>query len=330
MWISAARAAPPPRSAQRSISSFALALIKDSDLRLQNELYAIGPRVPDELGGKIMASFCSRCCMSVAAITLAAMGQPSSAQPDASVNWPPPGVSYHGDPGSPDFSGLWLGSAMAVPGGEPETNSRASSDGRPPVHWAPWPLPYRPKYQAILDERTKATAKGIALGDVGARCRPFGLSLMLSSKVYPDEIVQTPGSVVFFMYGSFPVVVWTDGRPHPANLQRSANGHSIGHWVNDTLHVETVGLSAETPLDGMRNPHSEKLMLEWAVRRVATDVLHVHLTLHDEEAFTEPVTMTNIWHRKSDPKWQILDDGSCFENASGISDKPPEEGFIRF
>lgn len=259
-----------------------------------------------------------------------AIAQAATAQPGGEQRWPPTGVSYHGDPGSPDISGLWLGSAMAVPGGQPETNTRTSSDGRPPVHWAPWPLPYTPEYQKIFEQRVEATAKGVALGDIGARCRHYGLSLMLSSKVYPDEIVQTPGAVSFFMYGSFPVIVWTDGRPHPASLQPSSNGHSVGHWTGDTLFVETVGLLPHTPLDGMRNPHSAKLRLEWSIRRVAPKVLHVHLTMHDEEAFTEPVTMTNIWHRMSDPKWQVLDDGSCFENASSISEKTPEEGFIRF
>lgn len=259
-----------------------------------------------------------------------AAAQPASGRADESMHWPPAGVSFNGDPSSPDISGLWLGSAMAVPGGEPETNSRTSADGRPPVHWAPWPLPYTPKYQAIMEQRREATKKGVALGDVGARCRPFGLALMLSSKVYPDEIVQTPGAVTFFMYGSFPVVIWTDGRPHPTDFKPSANGHSIGHWDGDTLIVETVGLVAPTPLDGMRNPHSDKLRIDWSIRRVAPDVFHIHLTLDDSEAFTEPVAMTNIWHRMSDPKWKILDDGSCFENASGISEKPVEEGFIRF
>ena len=142
--------------------------------------------------------------------------------------------------------------------------------------------------------------------------------------------MQIPGAVVFFMYNSFPVVIWTDGRPHPADRKATYNGHTIGHWVGDTLFADTVGLMPNSPLDTMRNPHSGAIRLKWSVRRVAPDFLHVHLTVFDAEAFTEPVTMTNIWHRMSDPKWQVLDDGSCFENASGISEKPPEEGFIRF
>ena len=266
----------------------------------------------------------------LAALVLTAQTAGAQVQAGETLKWPPLGVSYYGDTGSPDISGLWLGSAMAIPGGPPQTNAGQSSDGRPPAHWAPWPLPYTPEYQKIYEERVAATARGVALGDIGSRCLPVGLPRLLASKVYPDEIVQIPGAVVFFMYSSLPVVIWTDGRQHPADLKPTYAGHTIGHWVGDTLFADTVALMPNSPLDTMRNPHSGAIRLKWSVRRVAPDVLHVHLTVFDAEAFTEPVTMTNIWHRMSDPKWQVLDDGSCFENASGISQKPPEEGFIRF
>ncbi len=39
--------------------------------------------------------------------------------------------------------------------------------------------------------------------------------------------------------------------------------------------------------------------------------------------------MTNIWEHKTDPKWQVLDDASSFENATGVTGKPAENGFIR-
>jgi hypothetical protein len=248
----------------------------------------------------------------------------------AGPSWPPPGVSYYGDPSVPDFSGMWLGSVMGVPGHGAQTNSGQSADGRPPVFWAPWPLPYTPAYQKISDEREAATKKGVALGDTGSRCLPFGLPMMLATKNYPDEIVQTPGVTTIFMNSTFPIMIWTDGRPHPANWTPSYNGHSIGHWEGDTLYVDTVGIRGDTPMDGMRNPHSAKLHVTWSIRRVASDVLHMHLTLYDEDAYSEPVTMTTIWHRQTDPKWQILDDASCFENNTLISDKPPQEGFIKF
>jgi hypothetical protein len=157
-----------------------------------------------------------------------------------------------------------------------------------------------------------------------------GLPVMLLNKNFPDEIVQTPGVTSLFVFNSFPIMIWTDGREHPKDLKPSYNGHSIGHWHGDTLFVDTVGILPTTPIDGMRHPHSAKLRIRWSIQRVAPNILHTHITLYDDDAFTEPVTTTNIWERKTDRKWEMLDDASCFENASGISEKPVEEGFIKF
>ena len=262
----------------------------------------------------------------LAAATLAS-GSMASA---AGQQWPPAGVSYYGDHAAPDISGLWMGSALGIPGQGIASNSGKSADGRPPSYWSPWPLPYTPSYQKIYDERIAAAKKGVQLGDISSKCLPFGMPTMISSMNYPDEIVQTPGQVTFFEFGTFPIVVWTDGRPHPAGLKPSYNGHSIGHWEGDTLVVDTVAIMPTTSLDSHRDPHSGKLHVKWTVRRVAPDTLHTQITLYDDEAFTEPVTMTNIAQRKTDAKWALLDDQSCFENNQDVA--PPEKasGFIKF
>ena len=274
------------------------------------------------------ATFPRRFCASVATAAALAAGFVACA---ASVEtWPPPGVSFHGDPSAPDISGLWQGTTTAVPG-ERFPPGRGPADGRQPTFWAPWPLPYTPAYQKIYDERVEAAKKGRQLGDISAMCLPFGQPRMLISKHYPDEIVQTPGQVTFFMNNTFPVVVWTDGRPHPRDWAPTYNGHSVGYWIGDTLFVDTIGIDGTTPLDARRNPHSGKLHLKWSLQRVAKDTLHLHLTLYDDEAFTEPVVTTNVWRRMTDPKWQVLDDASCFENNENFAHTSPgPPGFRKF
>ena len=248
----------------------------------------------------------------------------------AQETWPPPGVSFYGDPAAPDISGLWQGSMIGVPGVQPAPN-RGPADGAPQTYWTPWPLPYTPAYQKILDDRTAAYAVGRQLGDITARCLPFGMPRGVSTRVYPDEIVQTPGQVTFFVNSSMPLVVWTDGRGHPTDLKPSFDGHSIGHWIGDTLFAETVGINNLTSLDHSIIPHSDKLKMKWTVRRAAPDRLHIALTLEDEEAFTEPVVTTNIYRRKSDPNWQVLDDGSCFENnRTAVDEDGDTDGFTKF
>ena len=249
-----------------------------------------------------------------------------AADPDS---WPPRGVSYYGDPAVPDISGLWLGQMTGEPGVAFEPN-RGPMDGRPGSYLSPWPLPYKPAYQKIYDDRIAAAKRGRALGDVSAQCLPFGLPRMLVSKVYPDEIVQTPGEVTLFINNTFPIVIWTDGRSHPKDLPLSYNGHSIGYWIGDTLFVDTVGIKSASSLTSQRWPHSDKLHLQWTMRKVGPDRLHLNITFDDPEAFAEPVVTTNIWARKTDPKWQILDDASCFENNQESTDSSGAPGFPKF
>ena len=240
-----------------------------------------------------------------------------------------PGVSLHGDPGTPDISGLWLGTAMSAPG-QRLPPGRGPADDRPPPFWAPWPLPYTPEFQKISDERAAAARAGRQLGDLSARCLPFGMPRAFVTKHYPDEIVQTPGAVTILVWGTFPITIWTDGRPHPKDLAPSYNGHSIGYWAGDTLFVDTAGIRGDTPIDEARDPHSPRLHMKTTVQRVAKDTLHVHVTLYDEGAFTVPVVTTNIWQRKANATWQVLDDASCFENSSGVSEIPAAPGFSKF
>ena len=39
---------------------------------------------------------------------------------------------------------------------------------------------------------------------------------------------------------------------------------------------------------------------------------------------------TNIWRRKSGPRWAMVDDASCFENNKRVTDPTIPEGFGRF
>ena len=253
---------------------------------------------------------------------LAGPGSPAAAEDPRDKA---PGHMLYGDPAVPDISGLWLGTFTAVPG----QAFQVPIEARNLTRWAPWPPPLTPPYRKVANERIEAAKAGRQLGDIGSRCLPFGLPRMLTSKVYQDEIIQTPGVVSIFIFGTFPIMIWTDGRPHPKDLKPSYNGHSIGYWLGDTLYVDTVGIIDTTPLEsGAATPHSGKLHMKTTIQPVAPDTLHFHVTLYDDEAFTEPMVTTNIWRRKSGPNWEILDDISCFENNKTLL--PDESGTTGF
>jgi len=50
--------------------------------------------------------------------------------------------------------------------------------------------------------------------------------------------------------------IYTDGREHPANLEPTVQGHSIGHWEDDVLVVDTIGLAEHRDGNGTGIPSS--------------------------------------------------------------------------
>ena len=258
---------------------------------------------------------------------VAALAACSTAEAADAPSSPAPAVSFHGGQ-APDISGLWLGTFLAEPGAR-FAPDRGPVDGRGPTSYAPWPLPYTPAFQKTADERAEMAKAGRQLGDTGARCLPGGMpGPFVGGGIYPVEIVQTPGAVIILR--DFPFVIWTDGRPHPKDLAPSYAGHSIGYWLGDTLFVDTVGGNGATPLDNARHPHSAKLHMKTTIQRVSKDVLNFHPELYDEDAFTEPVVTTNIWHRKAGSDWEVLETGSCFENNHELTTSTMPAGFPKY
>jgi hypothetical protein len=239
-----------------------------------------------------------------------------------------PGHTLYGDPAVPDISGLWLGTYTSAPGDTPQV----PVEPRDITRWAPWPPPLTPAYQKEQDEIAAAAKQGRAIGNTGARCLPFGMPSMLTVGVYQNEIIQTPGAVTISAFSQLPIIVWTDGRSHPKDLKPSYNGHTIGYWDGDTLHADTVGIISTTPIGPSepRTPHSGKLHMQWTIRRVGPDVLHMQITLYDDDAFTEPMVTTELLHRKAGAGWQQLDDISCFENNRNTADSGGAPGFDKF
>lgn len=246
----------------------------------------------------------------------------------ASAEQPSPISRYrlNGDSKSPDLSGLWSGTFLTAPGRKAQT----PIPDRKYTRWAPWPLPFTPDYQKTVDDRTKADKAGRVAGDAGIRCTPSGMPWkIVVNPGLPMEVIQTPGQVSFWG-GQRPVVIYTDGRSHPSDLKPTYDGHSIGYWMGDTLYVDTVGLIATTSIDAAYNPHSAALHLKWTIQRVAPDRLHTRLTLYDTGALKEPLSTTIIYEQLHDPRMDLIDDASCFENNRNLAKEGDESGFKHF
>jgi hypothetical protein len=88
--------------------------------------------------------------------------------------------------------------------------------------------------------------------------------------------------------GDLPRQVFLDGRGHPKELNPAWLGHSVGHWEDDTLVIETVGFNGRSWLDMAGHPHTEKLRVVERYRRPDLGHLELEITIEDSEALERP------------------------------------------
>jgi hypothetical protein len=166
----------------------------------------------------------------------------------------------------------------------------------------------------------------------GNACVGYGMpDSMLSSGVYPMEIIQRPEQMLV-IYEShseirrFPI---GDVARNPSDLFPERNGHSTARWEGDRLIVETSRLKTQVDT---RYPHSNQA----TIREVyyldepledGTRVLAAELTMHDPLWLEEPFVTTKRWqelknyhvltYECSEPKW--LDEMEQLYEAAGLT-----------
>jgi len=85
--------------------------------------------------------------------------------------------------------------------------------------------------------------------------------------------------------------IFMDGRKHPAELDPTWLGHSIGSWDGDTLVIDTVGYNDKFWFDRRGHPHTEQL--HTIERWTRKDLGHMEnvVTIEDPGAYTKPFTV---------------------------------------
>jgi hypothetical protein len=152
---------------------------------------------------------------------------------------------------------------------------------------------------AVAARAWPVTAAGRAAVDASrSACVPFGPpALMLLPSTLQVEVTDT--SVIFRLdvFGTdVRRVVRLDRADHPATLEPSLHGHSIGRWEGSTLVVDTVGYAAHP--DGlafdMPSSASKHIVERFTL---AADRKHVdyEAVVEDPEYFTAPITHRAQW-----------------------------------
>jgi hypothetical protein len=172
----------------------------------------------------------------------------------------------------PDWSGIW------------------TFDFGPPAGFPPEQPSFTPAADADYKKLLALEAQNEEPPTDAANCLPPGMPTIMSMP-YDVEFLFTPGRVTIIQEAYMQVRrVFTDGRGHPADLDPTFNGHSIGHWEGNTLVIDTVGLGHTTPLGFNRMNHGPKLHVVERIHLLSPD------KMVDEMTLTDPDVLARPWH----------------------------------
>jgi len=192
--------------------------------------------------------------------------------------------------GKPDFTGVWQG--FGALGGTP---AQAQPESDVPVAGfanvgqnMKEPLPLRPEYKALADERRADGGKD----NPEAVCLPMGI-MQFHTQGAPRKFIQTPDVLVILYEASMGIrQIFTDGRRIPENdPQPWWYGYSVGHWEGDTLVVTTKGLRDGEWLDIFGTPLTDAATYTERFRRVSYGRMEIDITVDDPKAYTKPWTV---------------------------------------
>jgi hypothetical protein len=182
----------------------------------------------------------------------------------------------------PDWAGIWTFDFPTPGGPKPEEPSLT------------------PASAAELKVLEDAEAKNEEPATESANCLPPGMPTIMFQP-YDVEFLFTPGRVTIIQEAYMQVRrVFTDGRGHPADLDPTFNGHSIGHWEGDTLVIDTAGLGHRTPLGFNRLQHGPMLHVVERISLTAPDKMEDRMTLTDPDVLAKPWHLVRTYTRHRD------------------------------
>jgi hypothetical protein len=207
-----------------------------------------------------------------------------------------PGGSWQSIAELPDWFGPWAYDERG-----PETSTS---------EFVPLTPPYA-QYLAKIRQIHNST------GDVPSdiyHCRPRGTLQLMKTGGATFFLAFTPGQVTLVPEHGQARYIFTDGRVHPANLEPSFSGHSIGHWEGERLVVDTIGFRPDVQMMyGV--PGGENTRLNENIYLVSNNRIQI------DSIQTNPITLTEPWHYfrtfSRRPNWDLIEQ-YCTQNNRDV------------
>lgn len=193
-------------------------------------------------------------------------------------------------------------------------------DGIPDLNGV-WEMPYTPDLERPFGGALPFTPLGadkykthLGGDDPHGYCQPTGPTRAFHSP-FPFQLVQSAGmTVVLFEIDHNFRRIFTDGRPHPKDLDTTWYGDSIGRYEGNKLIVDTIGISDRSWLDTAGHQHSDKLHVTEVFEKTGPDSFTWTAAYDDPVYFTKPWSITLTAKRQ---KYDIME-MICTDNNQDI------------
>jgi len=214
-----------------------------------------------------------------------------SGKPAPDMKGPPPRLAN----GKPSFSGIWSTTRRA------DVTNKSIPGFIEALPYTAWGKQQWDSYDAHKN------------GDYAGSCLPFGFPRSIYGP-HPTQIIQDNDYIVFlFEQNSMFHIVYTDGRPHTADLPPSWFGESVGRWEGDTLIIETKNLNGYAKIDTIGHPLSDQAVITQTFKRPTYGTIEHTFTINDPKTYTRPWTITNSWPQEA---WgTVLMEYACMESG---------------
>ena len=215
----------------------------------------------------------------------------------------------------PDWSGIWV----------PMTKDQDAQIKTNPTPWTP--------KVAKFIEWQEGEAKVGRPAPLFVDCLPEGMPSWMLITHNSMEVLFTPGRVTMLgeSDGNRLRRIYTDGRPHPKDVEETFHGHSIGHWEGDTLVIDTVGVLPQAWIavaEHLGVPNNGELHISERIRLDGPKILRDELTI------TAPKVMTKSWktvrsYIRTRNRGHEITEGQCLQgNFAPKTDENGNEVFV--
>jgi hypothetical protein len=256
--------------------------------------------------------------------------------PDADA--PAEGVAAADRPSQlPDWSGQWE-NVGAIP--SPDGGFYQSLDEV--LETLEWDPPLKPEAQAAVDkvaaaqrETMAAMRRGIDPGGAVRACT-FGYPTLMIESPLMFEILPTPKETALIFSSREIRHVYTDGRAHPDgdDLWLTRWGHSIGHWEDQTLVIDTVAVKSAFPgRDGPAVLAFGGIEDSLMIAMLSTDAHFIERIrmrdddrLEDQITIIDPASLTEPWHLTRTYQRVANIDRMVYEDCEGEERNPIVDG----